>query len=81
MDIKKLRGTLITTVVEQWALQHQFEFFTESLVVNTLTRLLNDTFAFTIFVVMNDSRSFDVHYESDKLIELQIINFNVNHEN
>jgi hypothetical protein len=77
----ELRRNLITMVIEEWAKKHAFKAFTESLIVNTLTRELNNLFRFTVFVLIKNNRSFEVHYQIDDNHELQVIEFKVNYEN
>jgi len=81
LTTSELRRNLITTVIEEWGNQHAFETFTESLVINTLTRELNNIFRFTIFVLVKNNRSFEVHYQIDDNHELQIIEFKVDYAN
>lgn len=80
LNTKELRGKLITTVIEEWAKENAFKPFTESLVINTLTRELNDLFRFTVFVLVKNNRIFEVHYQIDENQELEILSFKINHE-
>lgn len=81
LDTKDLRGKLITTVIENWAEENAFKPFTQSLVVNTLTRKLNNLFRFTVFVLVKNNQSFEVHYQIDENHELEILAFKINYEN
>lgn len=81
MKTNKLRNKLITTVIEEWVMKNAFEPFSESFVINSLTRELNDIFKFTVFVLVKNNRNFEVHYQIDENDELEILQFRVDHEN
>lgn len=80
MKTRELYIKLLTTVVEEWAKDHMFHSVTESLIINSLTRKLNDIFSFTIFVLMKHQKEFEVHFDCDNNNELEILKFKINYE-
>lgn len=80
MDSKTLRTYLVEHVVNVWAEWNQFSVVTESKIINELTRLLNDTFSFTVFIIAINEYKYEIHF-SDEDHEMYIIKFSINVKN